>query len=61
MKIDLPPNQKLVTATWKDQNVWYLTRPMRTGEVAEKFEFKEKSSWGAVQGSIIFQESISNQ
>jgi hypothetical protein len=36
LDINLPPSTKLVTATWKDTaDLWYLHRPMRTGEVPE--------------------------
>jgi hypothetical protein len=27
-KINLPKGQKLVNITWKDSQLWYLTRPM---------------------------------
>ena len=55
--VDLPSNQKLVTATWKDQNLWYLTRPMRSDETPETYTLKESSSYGLVEGTVIFNES----
>ena len=55
--INLPPGTKLVTATWKETNVWYLTRPMRTDETPETSVFKESSSWGIIQGTVVFKES----
>lgn len=55
--VDLPANTKIVNATWKDQELWYLTRPMRTGEVAETVTLHEQSSFGLVQGKVIFKES----
>jgi len=54
--ISLPAGQKLVASTWKDDNLWYLTRPIRAGEVAEILTFKEDSSFGIVEGQVIFQE-----
>jgi hypothetical protein len=57
MTINLAPGQKLVNATWKDAELWYLTRPMRSGETPETFEFHEKSSLGMIEGNVIFQES----
>jgi hypothetical protein len=57
MTIDLPANQKLVNATWKESQVWYLTRPMRSNEVAETFTFQEKSSFGVVEGTVKFVEN----
>lgn len=49
--INLPKGTKLVTVTWKETQVWYLTRPMKDGEVAETYQFQEESSWGVVEGT----------
>ena len=55
--IDLPAGQKLVNATWKEgNNLWYLTRPMRSDEKAETYRFQEKSSLGAVEGTFVLIE-----
>jgi hypothetical protein len=54
--ITLPKGKKLVTATWKDANLWYLTRDMREGEVAETYEFHEESSFGMMEGTYIIKE-----
>lgn len=54
---NLPKGQKLLTATWRQDNLWVLTRPMRTNEVAETYEFRENSSFGLIQGKVIFVES----
>ena len=56
MTKDLPAGEKLVVATWKEASLWYLTRPMRSGEVAERYIFQEDSEFGMVQGTVIFQE-----
>lgn len=55
-KITLPKGKKLVTATWKDSNLWYLTRDMKEGEVAESYEFHEESSFGMMEGTYIIKE-----
>jgi uncharacterized lipoprotein YehR (DUF1307 family) len=55
--IELPKGQKLVTATWKDENLWYLTRPMRDDEVAEEYHFQEESSFGVWEGTYIIKET----
>ncbi len=52
----LPPGQKLVCATWEEQNLWYVLRPMREGEVAETYTIHESSAWGVMQGNIIVHE-----
>lgn len=52
----LPPGQKLVTATWKMDHLWLLTRPMKTNETAEVYTFAESSSFGLVEGKVIIRE-----
>ena len=54
---EVPKGQKLVNATWKDSNLWILTRPMRDCEVAETYKFSESSAYGMMQGEITFKES----
>lgn len=56
MTINLQPGQKLIVATWKEDDLWYLTRPMRDGETAETHQFHEDSSFGVMQGTVIFKE-----
>ena len=55
-QIDLPTNQKLVNATWKDNELWYLTRQMKQEETAETYQFKEKSSYGIMEGTVLIVE-----
>lgn len=55
-RVELPPGQKLVVATWKGDDLWYLTRPMRPGEQPEVYEFVESSSFGIVQGKVVLTE-----
>lgn len=56
IKVDLPSGQKLENATWKDSNLYYLIRPMRPGERPEVHEFIESSSYGMLEGKVIFYE-----
>lgn len=56
-QIELPSNQKLITITWKDDNMWYLTRPMRADETPETYKFAEKSSFGMLEGTYIIKET----
>ena len=56
MTIDLPPGQKLVNVTWKQAQLWYLTRPAKAGETPETLTFKEKSNYGMIEGTVIFKE-----
>jgi len=50
-EITLPAGQKLINATWKDDNLWYLTRPMRADEQPETYTFQEESSFGVLEGT----------
>jgi len=54
--IDLPENTKFVNATWKENNLWYITRDMDSTDVAQTYKFKEKSNYGVMQGTVIFVE-----
>lgn len=55
--IDLPTGEKLTEITWKNNSLWYLTRPMREGEEAETWTFQEKSNSGIMEGKVILKES----
>ena len=52
MDLELPANQKLEEITWKDDNLWYLTRPMREDEEAETHVFQASSAWGVFEGTV---------
>ena len=56
-KITLPAGQKLVNVTWKDTQLWYITRPMRADETVETYTFNEESSWGVIEGTYVIRES----
>jgi hypothetical protein len=57
MTIKLDRGQKLVDVTWKESSLWYMTKPMREGDEAETYSFKEDSSYGIMQGTVIFVET----
>jgi len=48
---------KLENVTWKESEIWILTRPMRSDERAETHEFIEKSRHGLVEGKVIIIET----
>ena len=60
-QISLPIGQKLINATWKDAQMWYLTRQMRSDEKPEMYTFQEKSNFGVMEGTVIFTESREHQ
>ena len=49
--INLPKGRKLVNITWKETQIWYLTRPMNSSDVAETYKFHEESSFGVMEGT----------
>jgi hypothetical protein len=53
----LPAQRKLINVTWKDDHLWYLTRPMVSNDVAETYEFKESSSYGLLNGTVVIKET----
>ncbi len=57
MTINLEPGQKLEEITWKDDNLWYVTRPMRDDEFAETHTFQESSEFGLIEGTVYIVES----
>lgn len=57
MTLELEPNQKLEEITWKDDNLWYLTRPMRADEEPETHTFQQSSEFGVFEGTVTVVES----
>lgn len=55
--IKLPPSQKLVSVTWKESHIWYLTKPMTPNDVPEQYQFREESSWGVIEGTYTIIET----
>lgn len=53
----LAPNTKLVNVTWKDDELWILTRPSRPGENPETYKFIEKSRFGIIEGKVVIRET----
>lgn len=55
--LQLDPGLKLEEITWKDDSLWYLTRPMREDEVPETHTFQQSSEWGVFEGTVTVIES----
>ena len=55
--LNLPKGQKLVNVTWKETELWYLTRQMDSTDVAETYKFQEESSFGLMEGTYNIIES----
>ena len=57
LKIELPKGEKLIMATWKESDLFYLTEPMDSGYVPKEKVFRESLSLGVFESEIIFMES----
>ena len=57
MTIELEPNTKLESITWKDDSLWYCTRPMREDEIAETHTYQQSSEFGIFEGTVTIVES----
>lgn len=53
---DLEPGRKLVNVTWKETDMWIVTRAWRPGDAVEQYLFEEDSSFGLIEGTVIIQE-----
>jgi len=53
----ITPNNKVINVTWKESNLWVLTRPMTEKDSAETYNFKEKSDYGVLEGQYIIKET----
>lgn len=57
MTIELEPNTKLENITWKEDSIWYCTRPMREDEEAETHKYQQSTTWGVFEGTVVIIES----
>ena len=57
MTVNLPPGKKLINATWKDNDVWYLVEDMEEGYTPKTKQLIENSQYGLINGKITFVES----
>ena len=55
--INLPVGEKLLNITWKEDEMWLLTTDMKPADSAQVYEFKEKSSWGLLEGTVTIIET----
>lgn len=56
-ELKLEKGRKLINVTWKEDELWYLTRSMTDNDKAENYEFKEDSNFGVMEGKVVIKES----
>ena len=54
--IELPKGMKLLEATWKEDNLWYLIASMEDDYIPQEKVFQEKSIFGMLEGKVKFVE-----
>lgn len=57
MSINLPKGERLLTATWKEADLFYLTEPMDSDYIPKNKKFVESSSFGVWESEITFIET----
>ena len=57
MTINLPAGEKLLMATWKSEDLFYLTEPMEENYQPKTKFFREAASFGIIEGTVKFVES----
>ena len=57
MTVELEPNTKLEMITWKDDSLWYCTRPMREDDIAETHTYQQQSEFGVFEGTVTIVET----
>jgi hypothetical protein len=56
-EIKLPKGEKLVMATFKNNNIWFLTESMDSDYIPKTKHMYESSLMGVFEGEVIFYES----
>ncbi len=57
MTINVEPGYKVTNATFKGDEIWYFVEPMDGNYTPSQKKFVEKSMYGALEGTIIFNET----
>ena len=57
MTINIPKGNRVTNITWKTSELWYSYRPFMEGEKPQTQTFVEESSFGVMEGKVIFKES----
>lgn len=57
MTIDVEPGYKVTNATFKGDEIWYFVEKMDSAYTPTQKKFVEKSMYGALEGTIIFNET----
>lgn len=56
MDVAVPKGQEFVNVTWKDNDLWVLTKNETAGHVPTTYTFKANTSYGVFEGKVIIRE-----
>lgn len=59
--IDVEPGYRVMMATWKESDLFYMVEEMPDDYVPHDKILVESSSWGVLESTIIFKESRTNE
>jgi hypothetical protein len=55
--LEVAPDQKFVNVTWKETQLWIVTRDRTAADTTyETYQFQENSSYGMMEGTYIIKE-----
>jgi hypothetical protein len=58
-RVTLPPGHKLVNTSWKNNDLWVLTRENVPGETSDQvWSLDEYSGWGLLNIHIVLRETL---
>ena len=57
LELHAEPGTKVINVTWKNEDIWVVTRPMRDDEHAEVVTFREYSRTGILSGKVVVHET----
>lgn len=57
MTIDVEPGYKITNATFKEDEIWYFVEKIDNTYVPTQKKLVEKSMFGTLEGTIIFNET----
>lgn len=50
--IKLEKGEKLMNVVFQENDIWYLTRKMKSTDIPECYKFQEKSRFGVLEGTV---------
>ena len=57
-EFEIPASQKFVNVTWKNDELWVLTKDHTSADTTySTYRFQENSSYGMIEGTYIITES----